>query len=351
MITRVRGISGASTNITMAGTCEGLHNILHMPSCSQPVISVGSFLDQIGGTLEFTNKHVFLRKNKQRVRVGQRNEKGLYATCMSPGEAAALTKASSTASVNSLSVHAQVLRENVHRLHRSLGHIGKDKMLLVMQRNQFTNLTPKDLELLLSCDACHSGKIRKANRPKQSTSRPSVFGHTVRSDSTSKQVIRTTGGKKYANVAVDEATRWAWVTLLRTPKHAKSSAIDPLLRTELNGLSRAFGSDGEQSSSTTKQTLYCRNWASSAKQPVQTIKVKTVCRKGPSGCCFKWSVPYFSMPSYHSDFGESCSLQPTISVTDYHTTRTQTKPHLTNSGTGSFPISATFALLEFTARS
>ena len=240
VITHIRGISGATTEVTMAGTCEGLHGVLHMPNCSQPVIAVGQFLDQIGGRLEFTNKAVYLIKNKQRSLVGRRNELGLYDTCMSTQEATKLT--TNKANI-SLSIHAQLLREKVHSLHRSLGHIGKDRMRLVIQRNYYTNLSVKDLELLLSCDACHTGKIKKARRPKKSTSRATTFGHTVRSDSTSKQPIRTFSQKRYANIAIDEATRWSFVTLLRTLKHTTGRALKPLLKTDLKGLTRIFGSD------------------------------------------------------------------------------------------------------------
>ena len=151
VITHIRGISGATTQVEMAGTCEGLHGVLHMPSCTQPVIAIGQFLDQIGGTLEFTNTHLYLKRNGKRLLVGERNEQGLYDTCMTVTEAAALTKG--TANIN-MSIHAQVLREKVHSLHRSLGHIGKTRMMMVLQRNNFTNMSPKDLELLLACDAC-----------------------------------------------------------------------------------------------------------------------------------------------------------------------------------------------------
>jgi hypothetical protein len=116
-------------------------------------------------------------------------------------------------------------------------------MLLVLQRNNFTNLSAKDLDLLLACDACHSGKIQKARRPKKSTSRATVFGHTIRTDSTSRQPIRTFGHKRYANVAVDEASRWSFVTLLRTLKHTTERAMKPLLKTDLKGLTKILGSD------------------------------------------------------------------------------------------------------------
>ena len=83
-------------------------------------------------------------------------------------------------------------------------------MVAALQRNNFTNLNIKDLELLTSCDACDTGKIRKANRPKEATRRPTKFGHTIRSHAV------------YSNISVDEATRWSFVKLLKRISHATS---------------------------------------------------------------------------------------------------------------------------------
>jgi hypothetical protein len=240
VVTHIRGISGTKTQIQMGGTCEGLHGVLHMPNVSQPIIALGQFLDQVGGQLVFSRTHLYLLRDNNKTLVGRRNEQGLYETCMSTQEAKALT--AKTADIN-LSVHAQVLREKVYTLHRSLGHIGRHRMKQVLQRNNFTNLSVKDLDLLLSCDACQTGQIKKAARPKRATRRATTFGHTIRSDSTSKQPTRTFNKKRYANICVDEATRWSFVKLLRTLKHTTSLALKPLLKTELKGKTRIFGSD------------------------------------------------------------------------------------------------------------
>ena len=185
VVTKVRGISNQTSNIELAGTCEGIHHVLHMPSCTQPIISVGQLLDQVGGELRFTAQHCYLvKKGKEgkegkALLVAERDERGLYRTAMSAKEARELCK--ETADVH-LSIQAQLLRERVHTLHRCLGHINKDKIKQVMRRNNFTNLKEQDLELLVGCDACNSGKIRKANRPKGNKRRATTFGHTVVSD-------------------------------------------------------------------------------------------------------------------------------------------------------------------------
>ena len=66
VVTAVRGIGDHRTTIVTAGSVGGLDGVLHMPSCTQPVIAVGAFLDQVGGSLEFTPKELYLtRKQRQ----------------------------------------------------------------------------------------------------------------------------------------------------------------------------------------------------------------------------------------------------------------------------------------------
>ena len=243
VVTRVRGINNETSHIKLAGTCEGIHNVLHMPSCTQPIISVGQLLDQTGGTLCFTRSQCHHTSGKERQLVAERDEKGLYRTVMSTKEARDLCEG--TADIH-LSVQAQLLRERVHTLHRCLGHVGKDKIKQVMRRNNFTNLKEKDLDLLVGCDSCNSGKIKKANRPKTNNRKATQFGHTIVSDSTGRQATRTRGQKQYANVSVDEATRWCWVRLLRTLKHTQTRAIGPILRAL--GKVKTFRSDPGQNS-------------------------------------------------------------------------------------------------------
>ena len=162
-----------------------------------------------------------------------------------------------------LAVHAQLLRERVQHLHRCLGHISKKRMAEVLRDNNFTNLTIQDLQLLTKCDACHTGKIRRSDRPRSkqakrvNTKRPvrrkhdkqralkpdaPCFGHTVCSDSTGKQANRTPGRKRYGNVMVDVHSRWTWLTLLKTLKNTFSKCTYKLLK-RLAPATKIFRSD------------------------------------------------------------------------------------------------------------
>ncbi len=240
-ITSVKGINNFKTPITAAGTCQGIHEVLLMPSCTQPVISCSQFLDQHGGRLLISKNNITWLKNKRRIYVAERDSRGLYISAMSRLEANKIQK--NTARAN-LSIQAQLLREKVHNLHRCLGHIGMKKMKQVLRRNNFTNLKEKDLQLMMSCDACDAGKIKRANKRKVATRRPTEFGHTVRSDTSSRQQISTKGKKRYANIIVDEATRWVWVTLLRNMKNTGELAIKPIVtRLHTEGKIKTFGSD------------------------------------------------------------------------------------------------------------
>lgn len=223
------------TKVNTAGTVDGLTGVLHMPSASRDVIALGSFLDQFGGELTFTDRRLHLHIDNKTILCAKRGESGLYDTCMAPADLEWLMAHKSKQAATHLSIHAQVIRERVHMLHRTLGHIGLARMRQVLERNNFTNIKPSHLELFTTCDACHSGKIQRRPANKKATRRPSEFGHTVAADTSSKQTIQTGRGKRYVNVSVDEATRWSWVTLLRNIGDTFEQATEPLLRQHLKG--------------------------------------------------------------------------------------------------------------------
>ena len=133
---------------------------LNMNTIEYPIISVGQFLDKVNGTLCFSRRFVYLklRGSRHRIKVGVRTPEGLYTTCVPDEE---LEKHTSAACINELSIHAQVLREKLQHLHRSLGHANSKVMSEVLKNNKISNLKVKDLELLIDCDTCHTGKIRR----------------------------------------------------------------------------------------------------------------------------------------------------------------------------------------------
>ena len=201
-----------------------------MPSADDSIISVGQYLGKINERLTFTSKYVYLtiKGQRGRIQVGVHLSDGLYSTCIFDEEFGARAMAK----IN-LSVHAQLLREKVNYQHRCLGNISKERMTQVLDTHKFHNLTLNHLELVSCCDACHTGKIRRANGPKPNAPKqtrtpkrvlelkPSVtpyFAHTAVADSTSKKLTRKRSVKCYANVMVDVNTRWTWVTLLHTLK-------------------------------------------------------------------------------------------------------------------------------------
>ena len=69
-------------------------------------------------------------------------------------------------------------------------------------------------------------------------------------------MTRTRGHKAYASVAVDEATRWVWIKLLKRIKHTAKLATIPLLK-RLHPHVKVFGSDkrGEFLNSETDKVL------------------------------------------------------------------------------------------------
>ena len=151
-----------------------------MPAASQPIISVGAFLDQVGGRLEFTTDecHLVLTRNKtkQRILVAKRANRGLYRACMSPKDIQLIT--SSEADVN-LSIHAQILREKINHLHQTLGHASPRRIKLVLQRNNFTNLKPSDVQLISSVSRRQDQKEAETQEIKEARrqSTPKIRSH------------------------------------------------------------------------------------------------------------------------------------------------------------------------------
>ena len=119
-------------------------------------------------------------------------------------------------------------------------------MRLVLERNNFTNLKPSDVQLLSKCTSCHVGKIKKKRKRKHSRRRDSKlhpkYGHTVVADSSGRQTLQTRSGKRYVNVNVDESTRWSHTALLRTLKHTFDKVTKPLL-TRLQGRTKIYRTD------------------------------------------------------------------------------------------------------------
>ena len=122
VITQIRGITGSSVTVRKAGTCQGMRNVLLMPSCGQPIISISQFLDQHGGKLETSNKTMHWVKEGKRILVAKRNKRGLYSTCMKSKAVRKLAR--DTAEIN-LSIRTQLLREKIQDFHRRLGHVEK----------------------------------------------------------------------------------------------------------------------------------------------------------------------------------------------------------------------------------
>lgn len=203
-----------------------------MPDASQPIISVGAYLDQVGGSLEFTATKCYLKIGDSRTLVAERNNKGLYTSCSRDKYTPSPEHTSGSTNVGkiNLSVEAQLLREKITWLHRTCAHIGKERLRRILSRHKFSNLRPEHVNLLLDCNACNMGKIKRGKRPRTSSSpKPKTYGHTLFSDSTGRQTIATAGKKRYANITVDAATRWCHVKLLRSLKDTLNEAIAPLI--------------------------------------------------------------------------------------------------------------------------
>ena len=113
---------------------------------TETLVSVGAFLDQHGGTLQFTGKHVLYHASKasKRQLVGRRREDGLYLACNLPA-------APPKAFLGKKQIQFQLLRERIHALHRCFGHATRERMRTILTNNSIAGISPHHVSLLTSC--------------------------------------------------------------------------------------------------------------------------------------------------------------------------------------------------------
>jgi transposase InsO family protein len=225
----LRGISGTKTTITRAGTVGNCMHVLHAPGASASVRSVGTIVDTRPVSVTFTPTAAYTHPHlamDSAVRIATRAPDGLYHIVRNSIPPIALTATAL------YTVSGQVKRERVHQLHQLLGHASQHVMRKVLQDNPKapSGLVPSDVRLFTSCDACQLGKAKRLPRPTLATTRSHTFGYRLHTDTTGRVRPRTRSGYGYANITVDDSTRYVWVTLLKTmAASATADAIGSVL--------------------------------------------------------------------------------------------------------------------------
>ena len=157
-VAHIVDIAGNQSPVSCVGSLGALSNVLVVPAATETLVSVGAFLDQHGGTLQFTGKHVLYHASEasKRQLVGRRREDGLYLTCNLPA-------APPKAFLGKKQIQFQLLRERIHALHRCFGHATRERMRTILTNNSIAGISPHHVSLLTSCDSCSVGKARKAS--------------------------------------------------------------------------------------------------------------------------------------------------------------------------------------------
>jgi transposase InsO family protein len=227
----LRGISG-DTNITLdhSDTVGNFQHVLHAPQATASVRSVGALLDNRGSAITFTKTGAYIVPEVDTDTtslVAVRGEDGLYHLIKG-----AMPPAIRETTVM-FTVSGQVRREQVHQLHRLLGHASPAVMRLVLRNNPRapSGLTPADVRLFTSCDACHLGKAKRQPRPTLASARSHTFGYRLHTDTTGRIRPHTPSGYSYAKITVDDFSRYVFVTLLRTMEATETTlALETTLR-------------------------------------------------------------------------------------------------------------------------
>ena len=233
----VNGIAGAPVRVAAATTLDNCHDILVVPGANASVRSVGCLLDARAGTIIFDERAAYFSRMPPpsvRTQIALRAPTGLYVVLpdtIAPPDRAA------DATVN-LSVAGQVRREQVHELHRLLGHAGVAVMRQVLATcpPPTSGLRPADVRLFTSCAACRLGDAKRAPAPRSTANRATAFAYRLHADTSGRIRPPTPSGASYAQVCVDDASRWIFVRLLSTmAMGTAAAALESVFRDAASG--------------------------------------------------------------------------------------------------------------------
>ena len=208
-ISGVRDITGHVTPVTGSGTIGKLRGVLLVDGAAHCLVSVGAYLDQHGGSLQFTTDDVSHVVGSHSTPLGRRCEDGLYRSKpLKP----AIRSPAAQAYLSTDAVAFQLLRERIHRLHRCFGHCGRAKLSIILEQNKFKGLSRKHAQLLTSCLSCQMGNSKKQRKPRitHSGSVATSFAERLLTDCSGRTRTSSLSGARYAVVTVCEATGWVF---------------------------------------------------------------------------------------------------------------------------------------------
>ena len=223
------GINGPASTITQHGSVGGFRHVLFAPSAAASVRSVSSLIDSHACNVLFTYDGAYLYKStpapKDSIQIAKRQEDGLFHIIKGAVPAP-------TASAL-LSVANQIKRERVHQLHRTLAHASPARMRQVLTQHPQIDpsLVPKDVLLFTSCPACALGNAVKRARPPKASIRATAFAYRLHFDTSGVVRPSTASGYTRVLIGVDDASRWYFVSLLKSATMAAvSAAMRAILR-------------------------------------------------------------------------------------------------------------------------
>ena len=229
----LQGINGDSIRIDTHGNSGHCNGVLLAPSASASVRSVSALIDSHECHIVFTPNGAFLTSSFDippgSTFIAKRKEDGLFH--LVPG---AIPPPPPSASAHAfLSVPQQIKREAVHRLHRLLAHASPKRMRQVLTSHPelFPSLKPIDTRLFTTCDACGMGNARRPSPPEKASVRATSVGYRIHLDTSGTIRPSTTSGFTRVLIAVDDASRWIFITLLRNATmHVVAAAMRAILR-------------------------------------------------------------------------------------------------------------------------
>ena len=233
----LQGINGDTFRIDRHGSAGNCHNVLLAPQASASVRSVSSLIDSHNSHVVFTPLGTFLTDPTPvppgSIRIASRKEDGLFHLIHG-------SIPPPNAQVHAyLSVPQQIKREAIHRLHRMLAHASPRRMSQALKDHPElnTSLKPADTRLFTSCDACGMGNARRPSAPEKADVRATAVGYRLHLDTSGTVRPSTSSGFTRILIAVDDASRWVFVTLLR------KATMDDVIAAAMRSILRKIAGD------------------------------------------------------------------------------------------------------------
>jgi hypothetical protein len=204
-----------------------LHNVLYVPDFTLNLIYVSKMYHALGYTLLFNGSSCVIQEKESQRMIGLAEQiENLYYPNHSPKNVHVSSLSTTTLSASAL-------------WHFRLGHLSTSRMSSMHLEFPFIDVDNK-----ATCDVCHYAKQRKLPFHSSFNKASKPF-ELLQFDIWGPIAITTVLGHSYFLTAVDDYSRYTWLTLMKSKSEVKSHVqnLVKLLETQFNAKTQCIRAD------------------------------------------------------------------------------------------------------------